>query len=58
MIDSGDISAALAPFARASLPRALWQLANTLVPFLALWILMAWSFHAGLNYYGRSWRTA
>ncbi len=25
-----------------SLPRALWQLANTLLPFLALWATMAW----------------
>jgi len=32
----------LARFARASLPRALWQLANTLPPFLALWGAMAW----------------
>ena len=26
----------LARFAKASTPRALWQLANTLLPFLAL----------------------
>ena len=28
-------------FATPSLPRALWQLANTLLPFLALWAAMA-----------------
>lgn len=50
MIDSVDTTAALAPFARASLLRALWQLANTLLPFLALWSLMAWSFHADWHY--------
>jgi omega-6 fatty acid desaturase (delta-12 desaturase) len=33
---------ALARFARPSLPRALWQLANTLVPFIAIWSAMAW----------------
>jgi len=32
----------LARFAAPSLPRALWQLANTLVPFAALWFAMAW----------------
>jgi omega-6 fatty acid desaturase (delta-12 desaturase) len=37
----------LARFARASLPRALWQLANTLLPFLALWSAMAWLHHSG-----------
>jgi omega-6 fatty acid desaturase (delta-12 desaturase) len=31
----------LARFASPSLPRALWQLANTLLPFLALWTAMA-----------------
>ncbi|HET9864204.1 MAG TPA: fatty acid desaturase [Steroidobacteraceae bacterium] len=32
----------LARFAMPSLPRALWQLANTLLPFVALWATMAW----------------
>jgi len=40
----------LVRYSRSSLPRALWQLANTLIPFLALWSLMAWSRHAGWNY--------
>jgi acyl-lipid omega-6 desaturase (Delta-12 desaturase) len=42
--------AELRPFATSSLPRALWQLANTLIPFLALWILMAWSRVAEWHY--------
>jgi omega-6 fatty acid desaturase (delta-12 desaturase) len=37
----------LARFARASLPRALWQLASTLPAFLALWSAMAWANHSG-----------
>src|SRR5690349_15577529 len=45
-----DLTKTLAPFARASLTRASWQLANTVIPFLALWAAMAWSFHAGWNY--------
>ena len=40
----------LARFAHASLPRALWQLANTLPPFLAAWGLMAWGYMEGWNY--------
>jgi len=39
----------LSPFATPSLPRALWQLANTLVPFVALWIVMAWLVIRGEN---------
>lgn len=44
-------SRSLAHFARASLPRALWQLANTLPAFLALWVGMAWSLYAGWSYF-------
>ncbi len=40
----------LAQFAKPSLPRALWQLANTLLPFAALWAFMAWSRNAGWSY--------
>ncbi|MGN7919040.1 fatty acid desaturase [Lysobacter antibioticus] len=32
-----------ARFAKPHLGRAVWQLVNTLVPFAALWTLMAWS---------------
>ncbi|MFP7722714.1 fatty acid desaturase [Lysobacter sp. A3-1-A15] len=32
-----------AQFAKPQLGRAVWQLVNTLVPFVALWALMAWS---------------
>lgn len=39
-----------ARFARPSLVRALWQLTNTLPPFVLLWSLMAWSVHAGWGY--------
>jgi omega-6 fatty acid desaturase (delta-12 desaturase) len=39
-----------AQFARPSLARALWQLTNTLPPFVLLWSLMAWSVHAGWSY--------
>jgi omega-6 fatty acid desaturase (delta-12 desaturase) len=37
-----SVTLRLAPFAIPSLPRALWQLLNTLVPFTALWVAMAW----------------
>ena len=39
-----------AQFAKPHLGRAVWQLINTLVPFAALWTLMAWSLHSGWNY--------
>lgn len=42
-------SEALARFAIPSLPSALWQLANTLVPFVALWAAMAWLFISDAN---------
>jgi omega-6 fatty acid desaturase (delta-12 desaturase) len=51
MTDSDRNSGAtLAQFARASLPRALWQLANTLIPFLSFWAAAVWSWVAGWNY--------
>ena len=37
-------------FARPSLIRALWQLSNTLPPFVALWLLMAGTVHANWSY--------
>ncbi|HYJ39956.1 MAG TPA: fatty acid desaturase [Steroidobacteraceae bacterium] len=43
--------ALLARFAKSSLPRALWQLANTLPTFLALWVAMAWTREAGWSYW-------
>ncbi len=41
-----------ARFARPSWVRALWQLGNTLPPFVFLWSLMAWGIHAG---WARAW---
>jgi omega-6 fatty acid desaturase (delta-12 desaturase) len=41
-----------ARFARPSLGRALWQLANTLPAFALLWLLMAWSLQA---HWGHGW---
>ena len=40
----------LARFARPSLRRASWQLANTLPAFVLLWAAMAWSVQYGWNY--------
>ncbi|HMB56199.1 MAG TPA: fatty acid desaturase [Arenimonas sp.] len=39
-----------AGFAKPHLGRAIWQVINTLPPFLALWALMAWSLHSNWNY--------
>jgi acyl-lipid omega-6 desaturase (Delta-12 desaturase) len=50
MIDTAAVVDPLARYARPSLPRALWQLANSLTPFLALWAAMAWSITSGWSY--------
>ena len=39
-----------AGFTKPDLGRALWQLVNTITPFVALWALMAWSVVAGWNF--------
>jgi acyl-lipid omega-6 desaturase (Delta-12 desaturase) len=41
-VTHNSIVNSLARFAMPSAPRALWQLANTLLPFMALWAAMAW----------------
>ena len=33
----------VAPFTVPSLPRALWQVANTLIPYVGMWFIMNWS---------------
>jgi acyl-lipid omega-6 desaturase (Delta-12 desaturase) len=39
-----------ARFAKPSLGRALWQLANTLPSFVLLWLAMAWCVYSGSSY--------
>lgn len=39
----GEINRELAPFQKAEMRRSIWQLVNTLVPYAALWVLMALS---------------
>jgi acyl-lipid omega-6 desaturase (Delta-12 desaturase) len=52
MLDhSNPCNVSLARFAQPSRARALWQLANTLVPYLALWALLAWSVTAGWSWW-------
>ncbi len=43
--------AATAWHAQPSLARAIWQLANTLIPYILLWYLMVRSIHAGYSYW-------
>ena len=33
----------VAPFTVPSLPRALWQVTNTLIPYVGMWFIMNWS---------------
>lgn len=39
-----------ARFAKPQLGKAIWQLGNTLPPFLLLWALMAWTVTSGASY--------
>jgi omega-6 fatty acid desaturase (delta-12 desaturase) len=50
MPEHATTSVDLSSFTRPSTPRALWQLTNTLLPYISLWTLMAWSWKAGWNY--------
>ncbi|MBC7990959.1 MAG: fatty acid desaturase [Luteimonas sp.] len=42
-VTAANLRQLCAHFAKPHLGRAVWQLINTLVPFAALWTLMAWS---------------
>jgi omega-6 fatty acid desaturase (delta-12 desaturase) len=42
-----DWNALLAPYRKPELWRSLYQLANTVVPFAALWLVMLWSLAVG-----------
>ncbi len=42
-VSIGEWKKIVARFQKPSLPRALWQVANTLLPYAALWVLMYWS---------------
>lgn len=41
----------LAPFGKADLRRAVWQLIDTLVPYAALWVLMCYMIRHGYSYW-------
>ncbi|MEI6712847.1 MAG: fatty acid desaturase [Verrucomicrobiota bacterium] len=47
---SADLRKLLMKFAKPDAGRAIWQVVNTLVPFLLLWALMAWSVKAEWGY--------
>lgn len=41
----------LAKYARPDHGKAIWQLANTFVPYIALWVLMVWMLRTGVSYW-------
>ncbi len=49
-VSASQLRQLCAPFARPVNRRAAWQLVNTLLPFAAIWALMAWSVVAGWGY--------
>jgi len=48
--DEKSLKKLVAEYARPQPARAWWQLANSLIPFLALWGAMAWTIRAGHSY--------
>src|SRR5947208_135648 len=42
---------ALAKFEKPSLPKAVWQLINTIVPYVALWVVMVAMLQHGFSYW-------
>jgi acyl-lipid omega-6 desaturase (Delta-12 desaturase) len=50
MTEHASVPDKLRAFTRPSTAHAIWQLANTLLPFIAGWSLMAWSWQAGWSY--------
>jgi omega-6 fatty acid desaturase (delta-12 desaturase) len=41
----------LSKYEKPSLPKAIWQIINTVVPYVALWAVMVWMLHAGVSYW-------
>ena len=41
----------LAKYAKPHPGKAIWQLANTFVPYIALWALMVWMLRSGISYW-------
>ena len=48
--DQSTLRRSCAAFARPSLGRSVWQLANTLPTFALVWLLMAWTTRSGWSY--------
>ena len=46
-----DLSKVIARYQQPSLRKAIWQLVNTFVPYIALWILMVRSVQLGMSYW-------
>jgi omega-6 fatty acid desaturase (delta-12 desaturase) len=41
----------VARYARPNQPQAIWQLINTFVPYIALWVLMVYTIKVGMSYW-------
>jgi omega-6 fatty acid desaturase (delta-12 desaturase) len=46
-----DWHQAISEFAQADRRRAIWQLVNTFVPYVGLWVLMVYTIRAGFSYW-------
>ena len=50
-VDEQALFAATAKYQQPDLRKAIWQVVNTLVPYVALWILMVYTIHTGISYW-------
>ncbi len=50
-IDRSQLMKDLAPYRRADHKKAIWQMVNTLIPYAALWVLMAIMLNRGLPFW-------
>lgn len=50
-VDEKALFAATAKYQKPDLKKAIWQIVNTFVPYIALWVLMVYTIHTGYSYW-------
>jgi len=50
-VEAADLARAVQPFTRPDTRKAVWQIINTMVPFIALWVLMVVMVKRGYPYW-------
>jgi omega-6 fatty acid desaturase (delta-12 desaturase) len=50
-VDEKTLFAATAKYQKPNLQKAIWQIVNTFIPYVVLWVLMVYTIHAGISYW-------